>query len=114
MSKSPDRRILGLSPRARRVVVPVLAITAVLVVLAYFSGDRSGEAAGAGRIVGGRLPVAGDPETRIVEDGHGGPGHRADAGRWAQLGSLDADHAIGSTPFASKVPAAGRAEGERR
>ena len=69
MSKPPTRRILGLSPRARRVVVPFLAIAAVLVAIAYFSSSTSGESSRADAVVVADPHAADDPELRISESG---------------------------------------------
>ena len=114
MSEPADRRILGLSPRARRVVVPFLVIAAALVVIAYFSSGRSGESARAGAVVGADRHAAGDPEQRIFESGQGGEGHRADTARWTQRRSLDDEDVIGSSPTGSEAQAAGHGGGLRR
>ena len=114
MSKSADRRILGLSPRARRVVIPVLAITAVLVALAYFSNDGSGEPSRAGPVVGGALSAVDGSELRIFEAGQGGPGHRADAGRWTHLDSSAVSSVIGSASAGSSLQPGGHVRGPRR
>ena len=113
MSKPADRRILGLSPRARRVVVPVLVIAAVLVVIAYFSSARSGESSRADAVVVAGPHVAGDPEQRIFESGQGGAGHRADTAGWAQHSSLDGNDVIGWSSTGAEAQAAGRARGLR-
>lgn len=113
MSKPADRRILGLSPRARRVVVPFLVIAAALVAIAYFSSGRSGESSRADAAVGAGPHAAGEPEQRIFESGQGGAGHRADTARWTQHSALDKD-VIGSSSTGSKAQAAGRGRGLRR
>lgn len=38
MSSPNSNRILGLSPRARRVVIPFLAIAVVIIIIGYVSG----------------------------------------------------------------------------
>ena len=54
--KTSDRgRVLGLSPRARRVVVPVMVLAAVLLVLALMTGRGSA----ATPVQGGSALVAG-------------------------------------------------------
>ena len=114
MSKPADTRILGLSPRARRVVVPFLVVAAVLVVIVYFSSGRSGESAGADAVVGADRHAAGDPEQRIFGSGQGGAGHRADAARSTQRRSIDGKDAIGPSPTGAKAQAVGHARGLRR
>lgn len=112
MSKPADRRILGLSPRARRVVVPFLVVAAVLVVITYFSGDGSGVSSRAD--VGAERHAASDPEQRVLESGQGGAGHRAGTVRWTQHRSLDGKDTIGPSPTGAKAQAVGRARGLRR
>lgn len=113
MIKPADRRILGLSPRARRVVVPFLVIAAVLVVIAYFSSGRSGESSRAGAVAADPH-AAGDPDQRIFESGQRGAGHRADTARWTQRRSLDGKDVIGPSPSGSEAQAAGQGGGLRR
>ena len=114
MSEPADRRILGLSPRARRVVVQFLVIAAVLVVIAYFSTGRSGESSRAGAVVVADRHAAGDPEQRIFESGQGGACHRADTAPWTQHGSLYDKDVIGSSSTGSKAQATEHGGGLRR
>lgn len=114
MSTPADRRILGLSPRARRVVVPFLVIAAVLVVIAYFSSGRSGGSSRGDAVVGADPHAAGDPGQRIFESGQGGAGGRTDTAAWTQHSSLDDKDAIGSSPTGSRAQGAGHRGGPRR
>jgi len=113
MSKPADRRILGLSPRARRVVVPFVVIAAVIVVIAYFSSGRSAESADAGTVVGADSP-AGGPGQGILDGGQVGAGHRAGTTRWTQPSSLEDMNIIGSSSTGLETQAAGHARGPRR
>ena len=114
MSNPADKRILGLSPRARRVVVPFLAIAAVLVAIAYYSSNTSGEPSGAGPVLDGDLHAVGDLESPIFVGGHGDAGYRASTGGWTQIDSLDDKDVIGSASTAPMVVAGGHAGGPRR
>ena len=114
MSKPADKRILGLSPRARRVVVPFLAIAVVLIAIAYLSGRTSDEPSGAGPIVGGDAHAVGDLESRGFVGGRGSAGYRASPGGWTRIDPLDTKDVIGWASTGSKVLAGGHAGGRRR
>jgi hypothetical protein len=114
MSTPAERRILGLSPRARRVVVPFLVIAAVLVVIAYFSSDSSGESSRADAVVATVPLAAGDPEQRPFESAQGGAGPRADTARSILHRSLGGEVVIGSSSTGSLAQAAGHGGGLRR
>jgi hypothetical protein len=107
MSNPADRRILGLSPRARRFVVPFLAIAAALVAIAYFSSDRSGESARADAVVSADPHATGDPDQRNFDRGQAGAGHSADTAHWTPRTSLDDADVIGSSFTGSKAQSAG-------
>ena len=109
MSKPTDDRILGLSPRARRFVVPFLAIAAVIIVVGYVSSRRSEESSGTGPVVGGDLHTVGELGSRIFVGGHGGAGYRANAGGWTQIDSLDDKDVMAWAASGSEVLAGGHA-----
>lgn len=108
MSITADNRILGLSPRARRFVIPFLAIAAVIVA-SYVSSRRSDESSGTGPVVGGDLHAVGELGSRIFVGGHGGAGYRTTAGGWTQIDSLDDKDVMGWASAGSKVLAGGHA-----
>lgn len=59
MSKRDEKRILGLSPRARRVVVPFLAAAAILIVVSFLATRGSGQPSSARPVVRGQSYAAG-------------------------------------------------------
>ena len=89
MSGSADNRILGLSPRARRVVVPAFAIAAVVIALGLVLDRQGASSDTAGPVVGGDLHAVAQLGSRLYVGGHAGAGVRSDAGPWKQLSSLD-------------------------
>lgn len=95
MKTPADDRILGLSPRARRFVVPFLALAVVIVVLSYFGSRKSDEPSGTGPVVGGDLHAVGALGSRIFVGGHNGAGYRLGSGGWRQIGSLDDKDVMG-------------------
>lgn len=107
MSSPTDNRILGLSPRARRFVIPFLAIAAVIIALSYVSSRMSVESSGTGPVVGGDLHAAGELGSRLFVGGHGGAGYRASAGGWTQIESLDDKDVMGWASTGSKILAGG-------
>lgn len=109
MSKPADNRILGLSPRARRFVIPFLAIAAALIAISYVSSRKSDESSGTGPVVGGDLHAVGEVGSRLVVSGHGGAGYRASAGGWTQIDSLDDRDVMGWATTGSKILAGGHA-----
>lgn len=72
MNPPADKRILGLSPRARRVVLPFLAIAAILVTIAYFSSGGSAESSRADAAVAVGPYAGGDSGARAWPIRHGG------------------------------------------
>lgn len=109
MSRPPANRILGLSPRARRFVIPFLAIAAVIIAISYFSTRGSEESSGTGPVVGGDLHAIGDLGSRLFVGGHGGAGYLASTGGWAQIDSLDDKDVMGWASTGSKILAGGHA-----
>lgn len=109
MNKPADNRILGLSPRARRFVVPFLAIAAALVAISYVSSRKPDEPSGTGPVVGGDLHAVGEVGSRLFVSGHGGAGYRASAGGWTQIDSLDDRDVMGWASTGSKILAGGHA-----
>lgn len=109
MSIPSANRILGLSPRARRFVIPFLAIAAVIVAISYLSSRRSDQSSGTGPVVGGDLHAVGELRSRIFVGGHGGAGFRTSAGGWTQIESLDDKDVMGWASTGSKVLAGGHA-----
>ena len=113
MTKPAERRILGLSPRARRFVVPFVVVAAVLVALAYLSSGGPGESSSGARPVAAEPHADGDPRQRTLNSGSGAAGHGADTGRRTHSSLNDKD-VLGSSSSGSKALAAGYGRGLRR
>lgn len=107
MSKPADKRILGLSPRARRFVIPFLAIAAMIIAISYVSSRKSEGSSGTGPVVGGDLHAVGELGSRLFVGGHGGAGYHASAGGWRQIDSLDDTDVMGWASTGAKVLAGG-------
>lgn len=89
MNHQVNQRRLGLSPRARRVVIPVF-VTAVLVIAIGTRLTQAGEGAGgSGPVVGDDLHAVAQLDDRVFLSGHAGAGYRPQVGGWTQIPSLD-------------------------
>lgn len=102
-------RILGLSPRARRIVVPILILAVLVIASGTFLNQRSqgGSRDGTGPVVGDDLHALGNAGDRLVVGGHGGAGYRDPAGGWTQIESLDDKDVMGWAEAGDKVLAGG-------
>lgn len=107
MPSPADKRILGLSPRARRFVVPFLIFAALVIVITYFATKGARASNSSGPVVGGDLHALGELEGRMFVGGHGGAGYRASEGGWTQIESLDDKDVMGWATTASRVFAGG-------
>lgn len=107
MTPPVDDRIFGLSPRARRFVVPFLAFAALVIGIGYATTERSKESSGAGPVVGGDLHAVGELGGRVFVGGHGGAGFRAPRGGWTQIDSLDDKDIMGWATTGSMLLAGG-------
>ena len=114
MSNPADKRILGLWPHARRVVVPFPGIAAVLVAISDFSSRRSDEPSGVGPVGGGDLHAVVDLGSRIFVGRPGGAGRRVSTGGWTRIDSLDDKNVIGRASTGSMALVDGHAGGLRR
>lgn len=105
---SSDRKF-GLSPRARRVVVPLLVIAVLVIAVGTYLTQRSDGASGGGSgpVVGGDLHAVGEAGDRLLVGGHGGAGYRDPAGGWTQIESLDDKDVMGWAASGKKVLAGG-------
>ena len=89
MSNSVDKRLFGLSPRARRFVIPVFIALVAIIVIGTYVNRSSDSASGTGPVVGGDLHAVGQLGDRLFVGGHDGAGYRVTAGGWTQIASLD-------------------------
>ena len=105
---SSDRKF-GLSPRARRLVVPLLVIAALVIAVGTYLTQRSDGASdgGSGPVVGGDLHAVGEAGDRLLVGGHSGAGYRDPAGDWTQIESLDDKDVMGWASSGDRVLAGG-------
>lgn len=107
MSHPSDHHMLGLSRRARRLVV-LVSVTAVLViVVGSYLTRRGDQAGGEGPVVGGDLHAVGQLGDRLFVGGHGGAGYRASASGWTQINSLKDKDVMGWAATTSRLLAGG-------
>lgn len=107
MAAAADTRILGLSPKARRFVIPVLALAVVVVIVGSITSRRSQDGSGSGPIVGGDLHAVGQLGDRMFVGGHGGAGFRVPAGGWTQIDSLEDKDVMGWASSGATILAGG-------
>lgn len=88
MSSPNNNRVLGLSPRARRVVIPFFVIVIVIIAIGFISGRKTDGEPETGPVVGGDLHALGSLDARTFVGGPAGAGSRTDAGGWTQIESL--------------------------
>lgn len=105
---SSDRKF-GLSPRARRIVVPILIVAVLVIAVGTYLDQRSSGASGdgSGPVVGDDLHAVGAAGNRLLVGGHGGAGYRGPAGAWTQIESLDDKDIMGWAESGEKVLAGG-------
>ncbi len=104
-----DTKVLGLSPRARRVVVPT-AITAVAIIVVGAALTRgSGDGTAAGPVVGDDLHALAAFGDRTYVGGHAGAAVRDPDGEWRTVSTLDDKDIMGWAATDDLVLAAGHA-----
>lgn len=109
MTAAADTRILGLSPKAQRVVIPVVVLAVVVVVVGYLTGPRTQGGSASGPTVGGDLHAVGQLGDRLFVGGHGGAGFRVPAGGWTQIDSLRDKDVMGWASSGATILAGGHA-----
>ena len=102
-------RILGLSPRARRFVGPLLVLAVVVVIVGAVTNRRGSVGDTSGPMVGGDLHAVGQLDDRLFVGGHAGAGVRATAGGWAQIDSLDGKDVMSWAASGQRILAGGHA-----
>ena len=110
--RTDDRRVLGLSRRARHVVAPaVLVAVAVILVGQLVRSARGEETAdeGLGPRVGGDLHAIAELEGRVFVGGHGGAGSWAAGTGWSQIPTLDDRDVMGWAGAERRIFAGGHA-----
>ncbi|GAA1130088.1 hypothetical protein [Nocardioides aquiterrae] len=111
MTRPSSDRIFGLSPRARKVVVPLLIVAILVIAVGTYLNQRSSSgssgASNSGPVVGGDLHAVGEAGGRLFVGGHGGAGYRDPAGGWTQIKSLDDKDVMGWAQSGDKVLAGG-------
>ena len=93
MPAQPRDRVLGLSAKARRLVLPLMAFTIVLIVVGTLV--TRGRAAGDGPRVGGDLHAVGELNDQLFAGGHNGAGRTTISGGWTQIVTLDDKDVMG-------------------
>ena len=93
MPNQPRDRVLGLSAKARRLVLPLMALTIVVIVVGTLA--TRGSAAGDGPRVGGDLHAVSELNDQVFVGGHNGAGHRMSSGGWTQIVTLDDKDVMG-------------------
>lgn len=109
MPSPPDKRTFGLSPRARRFVLPVLIFAALLIVITYFATKDANVSAGHGPLVGHDLHAINELGGRLFVGGHRGAGFRESDGGWQQVDSLDDRDVMAWAVTGSRILAGGHA-----
>lgn len=88
MKDAPKNRILGLSPRARRLVIPVLVLAALVIVVGSVTSRRDASGSPSRPMVGDDLHAVGHLGDRLFVGGHAGASYRTTDGGWEQIDSL--------------------------
>ena len=109
MSTSADNRLFGLSPRARRFVIPAFAVMLAVIIAGTYVNRRSDSGSGTGPVVGGDLHAVGQLDDRLYVGGHGGAGYRVTTGGWTQIASLDDKDVMGWAKSQTTLLAGGHA-----
>lgn len=109
MSTSADNRLFGLSPRARRFVIPAFVVLLAVIIIGTYANRRSESASGTGPVVGGDLHAVEQLGDRVFVGGHGGAGYRLSAGGWTQIASLGNKDVMGWAQSGSTLLAGGHA-----
>ena len=96
--RTDDRRFLGLSRRARHVVVPVVLVAVVVILIGQFVRSARGEGTAdesTGPRLGGDLHALAELGDRVFVGGHGGAGSWTAGTGWSQIPSLDHKDVMG-------------------
>ena len=109
MSNPADTRHFGLSPRAQRLVIPVILLAIVVIIVGTYANRRTEPSGGTGPVVGGDLHAVGQLADRLFVGGHGGAGYRITAGGWTQIPSLDDKDVMGWAQSTTTILAGGHA-----
>lgn len=90
MTNPASDRVLGLTPRARKFVLPVIALAIAVVIVGQIKGRDGGSSGDASMArVGGDLHAVAEIGSETFVGGHGGAGRTTSAGAWEQIDSLD-------------------------
>jgi hypothetical protein len=89
MNPQVNQRRLGLSPRARRVVIPVFVTALLLIAIGTRLTQADDAGGGSGPVVGNDLHAVALLSDRVFVGGHAGAGYRPQGGGWTQIPSLD-------------------------
>ena len=110
MSTTAGNRILGLSPRARRLVIPAFVIAIAVISIGTYVNRKNDGAKATGPVVGGDLHAVAQLDDRLFVGGHAGAGYRVASGGWTQIQSL-ADKDVMSWAQSGSTLLAGGHEG---
>lgn len=110
MTNPANDRVLGLSPRARRFVLPFVALAIAVVIVGQFtSGGSNSNGEASGPVVGGDLHAVAEFGSQTFVGGHGGAGRTTTTGDWEQIDSLDGKDVMGWARTDKNLLAAGHA-----
>ena len=107
MSTTAGNRILGLSPRARRLVIPAFVIAIAVISIGTYVNRKNDGAKATGPVVGGDLHAVAQLDDRLFVGGHAGAGYRVAAGGWTQIRSLADKDVMGWARSGSTLLAGG-------
>lgn len=109
MTDAAESRILGLSPKARRFVLPFLAVAVAVVAVGSLASRQDASSDASGPTVGGDLHAVGQLGNRLFVGGHDGAGFRAPTGGWTQIATLDNKDVMGWAASGQTLLAGGHA-----
>jgi len=104
-----DTKVIGLSPRARRVVVPAAIAAAAIIAVGAVATRGSGDGAAPGPVVGEDLHAVAAFGDRTYVGGHNGAAVRDGNEEWRQVTTLDDKDVMGWAATDDLVLAAGHA-----
>lgn len=109
MADATHDRSLGLSPRARKLVLFFVALAVVVIIAGSIASGRDASSDASGPTVGGDLHAVEQLGDRLFVGGHGGAGFRAAAGSWTQIDTLDSKDVMGWAVSGQTILAGGHA-----
>ncbi len=109
MTTPTSGRLLGLSPRARRFVLPMFGVAIAVIVVGTVVNRGSGGGAGTDPVVGSDLHSVAELGDQLFVSGHGGAGYRVRTGGWTQIDTLDDKDIMGWAQSGSALFAGGHA-----